>query len=1201
MKSTLATFYIFSFSQAFSQTICNQTWEKQTGNANPSLDWSVSVLDESKNLIIAGNNQSTNGQGINFLITKFQGMDGTILWEKEWNYSAYNLDDYCTAISVTQTGVFVCGASTTQNGMTDVVVLKLDPASGNVLWQYIYGSSDGLADIPTDIKASDDDGVFVTGFVTKLVSQSDYLTFHLDKSNGNLIWQSVYNYNNHYDAGARLTLTPAKVYVTGASGTTWADAEITTISYDRLGGSQLSLKKIPNPSQYIDRPTAIATDANGNIYVCGQVKNLNNIDIKIAMFDDQLEIVWQHSFDGGGYDDVPTALVIDPFNGVWLTGYLGKNGNGYGLALYKFDEDGNLILDKSVIPENDYNIKGYDIDFGDSRIGVTGIVERYGVNKGFMYLLNSGGETELYQEFLPIGNSETGRKIFCLDNNDVRVTGTRSVGNIHSYFSKRFDLLALSREPRIINDIPVHHKHELVCRFKTSVLNIAVTDNKDIRFTTIQELLKPTAKIAINTALGKDCKDWKLYKIHPKLTSANMTMINASGHEVEMPLFYTWYTLVLPNDQVVQTTIPILHNLQTVFMDVSYNEIVVTNDIPNDAHFLTKQFSLNESVNSIPTWIGYDIDLDEAWGNFSVGGRANADGGSNTLVAVFDTGANEEHEDLNIVEGYDYFGNSGAATIVNPQNDGNGHGTRMTGIIGASRNNTIGVAGIAGGDVEHDIAGCQLYNYKVFGDQGEPNGSVQGDEPYWTYMNIVFQAYIEASAILNPEPIDIYNNSWGYWDGTTEDPQYGLFEEAAMILMAVAQVGAVSVASMGNENLADVPHYPSNTQNLVGTEIITTGQPEEWVLAVGASDVNGHRRPTSNYGYPMDFIAPGDPLLIYSTNNDGSYNTSSGTSAACAHTTGVIALMHDYLTWSPDSEFGNSIPVVEDYENILERSAFDVVDMPDNGYFGYQIGPDAQSANGMLNAYSALQAIKLPDYKLWHHVAFGPEVNYTFYGEQTLDFNGQYNNDPDLEGFFSQAFVCDVYQLNAYINHNIGSEMLIDCWPLHSQSNTFDYFDDQVGDWRMYQFPYCNLQAFTETAANLRGYTFFIKHPADQPGVTINEWYPIEPSEAQLAYTAYTTTANAVTENFAERNATLTLYPNPAQSIIQLKIANHDGGELDINIFDAAGKQVETQLPQFNRPGNYLLSLPLENLSSGLYLLQMRSSNQSTTLKFQKQ
>ncbi|HEV7460902.1 MAG TPA: S8 family serine peptidase, partial [Solirubrobacteraceae bacterium] len=67
--------------------------------------------------------------------------------------------------------------------------------------------------------------------------------------------------------------------------------------------------------------------------------------------------------------------------------------------------------------------------------------------------------------------------------------------------------------------------------------------------------------------------------------------------------------------------------------------------------------------------------------------------GSGAVVAVIDSGVQADHPDLagRLLSGYDFVDNDGT-----PQ-DGNGHGTHVTGIVAADANNGIGVEGVAPG------------------------------------------------------------------------------------------------------------------------------------------------------------------------------------------------------------------------------------------------------------------------------------------------------------------------------------------------------------------------------------------------------------------------------------------------------------------------------------------------------------------------
>ena len=97
-----------------------------------------------------------------------------------------------------------------------------------------------------------------------------------------------------------------------------------------------------------------------------------------------------------------------------------------------------------------------------------------------------------------------------------------------------------------------------------------------------------------------------------------------------------------------------------------------TQFIPNDPYYLFYQ------------WGPAKIEADLAWDVMT--------GNSSLLVAVIDTGIDYYHPDLvgNYVPlGYDWIHNSSTPL------DDNGHGTHVAGIIAATLNNAVGIAGVA--------------------------------------------------------------------------------------------------------------------------------------------------------------------------------------------------------------------------------------------------------------------------------------------------------------------------------------------------------------------------------------------------------------------------------------------------------------------------------------------------------------------------
>jgi len=95
--SRLCIFSMLSFMGCMTlsaQVLVNLDWEQANGALSTSIDYSVSALDASGNLIVAGNSiHATEAE--NFLLTKFDP-EGQILWEAAYDYN--DLTDFATAI-----------------------------------------------------------------------------------------------------------------------------------------------------------------------------------------------------------------------------------------------------------------------------------------------------------------------------------------------------------------------------------------------------------------------------------------------------------------------------------------------------------------------------------------------------------------------------------------------------------------------------------------------------------------------------------------------------------------------------------------------------------------------------------------------------------------------------------------------------------------------------------------------------------------------------------------------------------------------------------------------------------------------------------------------------------------------------------------------------------------------------------------------
>lgn len=251
----------------------------------------------------------------------------SVIWNKIYST---NLQDSAVAItSNNNQGIFITAWSIGAGTYNDIVTLKYDFATGDLLWANRYATA--LDERPAAIVA-DNNYVYVTGWGVRNTTLRDMITIKYNASTGDTVFVRYYNNSAGGEYGRSIDIDNAgNIYVTGRSDVGGAQ-KFTTIKYDPSGNQLWVSIYTGQYSSSFDDAFIIKAEGSGNaVYVTGicngSIPNTTNIlTIKLGGPDGALW--WDKRYNGPlNHDDRPCGLALDNSGQyIFVGGYASRPG-----------------------------------------------------------------------------------------------------------------------------------------------------------------------------------------------------------------------------------------------------------------------------------------------------------------------------------------------------------------------------------------------------------------------------------------------------------------------------------------------------------------------------------------------------------------------------------------------------------------------------------------------------------------------------------------------------------------------------------------------------------------------------------------------------------------------------------------------------------------------------------------------------------
>ncbi len=1119
-------------------------------------------IDEYDNSYVLSSELSNNQ--IDVVLRKYNDL-GIQQWAVNMNH--HNLNDYGLGLSLDSIGNPIVLATIEDSLESNNIYVEKYNSSGVSQWSYTYDGDDSGPEYATRIKVSSTGDIILTGSTWSNTEKGQVVIIKVDKA-GTEQWVQTNGSPATNDIGVNITITQDnEIDVVGVDYTSATHDDFYIYRYKSDGTYDQTTTK--NLGIAMDTISYVSSYMNRGLLCAGELSG----DILTVCIDSLFDTLWAHVYDYQGYDDLPLSITYDNVGNVYVSGH-GRNGQGSEALLFSLNSSGIERWNRSYIGDPDTLNWFQNLFFDDGLVHVSGAIYNGGYRSG-VFTFDEGGDMKWKSLFDDIGS--TPKTLFPKDESDFFLVCDKDtvVGfyelEIHQRAFEDKDTLDFT-----------FRENELVITIDTSKISKSQVDLLDKNFFELGAILDSSIIDSMLLEFGEsaDFGEPIVCRVFKDFPTTRTQAIARDGSTISIRPFWNSFVFSWETDIDEYDFIERLSEVEEI-ESISLNQVGWPMSVPNDSHYANDQ----EGLHPIS---GSDIDGVDMPGAWDVN-----KGDPQIVVGVFDSGIDFNHEDLGdgdfgqdpnaiVIEGYDFIINDDIINAAQLDGHSGHHGTKMAGVIGAARNNSDGIAGAAGGDWGANEKGVSLAAFKIYDDN-----------------NILTESEV-ANAIT--KAVDDYNVNilnFSYGSVTTADYPYNPMDYDKTLtgqkhrfiydaFNYASQMGVTTIAARGQGKLSerDLVTWPSGFPNHITIGVgacANDSEPTESVTK-GATTTYFYR------GKGIDLMAPGaDADQLYSTTESvDNYASSDGTSSAAALISGISSLIISEANNStPMSEYGFPI-YPEDVLNILTMSC------TDKDVTGF----DDLSGNGLINAKTALDYVDFPKYRIHHYS--GTSSTYTL---NLIEDSVLLSYFPGGGNAYGNVYDI-VYE---FPNNTRTGDQIISAWGRPSRTDGFWFKDPTSSHFELsLQKNGCEVDSYNSNTFYVKtrvyralyykaGANFFPVHSS-------REWHPNNDLTTNvISWSALVHDPNATLADFRvgneetlnQRGIFWSLFPNPSQGNLTIRIVSDQGGEGSVIIRNSLGQQIYSE--NILSLEDVSKSIDISGMPSGVYFVTLNSYGMSSS------